>query len=361
MMRLFTAVLVLTVALPLAFSTTACDDGPTGPSAPPPAAAGPAPAVVTGLEMIGPDTIAPGESVQFKATASLSDGTTRDVTLEAGWQRGHPDILTVSSSGVVTGLVRGETWLSVVYGGKTVTRSEMLVLSAGTYRVRGTVRDAGFPVFGAEVEVIRGSATGLSTTSTDDYRLYGVSGVTELRVRKAGYHEQRKRLDVVTHHILDFDLELSAPRADIAGRYRLEVTASPECSGALPEEARIRTYTADIAQTGPRLEVTLSGASFRALAGRSRNQFYGVAEPGHPLTFRLDPGWFYYYHYGNYFADVVEQLDESRSLTIGGSVEAAPGSSRIAGVLDGELVVRNLQFTTLASCRSSRHQFVLAR
>lgn len=46
----------------------ACDDGPTRPSVAP--SPQPAPVIVTRLEIVGPDTIQPGESVQYSAISS---------------------------------------------------------------------------------------------------------------------------------------------------------------------------------------------------------------------------------------------------------------------------------------------------
>ncbi|HXV62558.1 MAG TPA: Ig-like domain-containing protein [Vicinamibacteria bacterium] len=53
-------------------------------------------------------TIFIGDSVQFEARETLSDGTTRVVTNEATWGSDAPAVATVSSTGLVTAVAPGE-------------------------------------------------------------------------------------------------------------------------------------------------------------------------------------------------------------------------------------------------------------
>lgn len=356
MIRRSTIAVVLTAVVGMMALLAGCDNnGPIDPTPP----AVPIVVSVTGLELIGPESIPPGQSIQFRATARLSDGSSRDVTNEASWGPGNPRILTVSSTGIVTGHQRGETSLSVGYEGRVATRSAVFVLPDGTYRVRGNIRDEGLPVFGANVSVIHGSVPTLSTTSNGEYSLYGVSGPTELRVTKIGYAEQRRQLTVMAHETVDFDLQPAEPRPNLAGSYRLTITAAPTCTGALPEIARARRYLAAIGQTGPRLEVTLADAVFETIQGRLRNGFSGSVEPGRLIIFSLQG--FYRGYYGYYSPDVVERLDDSSSLAMSGVAYAGLGPSTVEGSLVGRFQLLDRQYRELTSCESNAHRFLLSR
>lgn len=359
------AAFALRVALSVSF--VACgDDGPTRPTPPPstPPPTTPPVVTVTRLEVSGPGSVPPGGTAQFTATAHMSDGSTQDVTTQASWRTGHSGILTVSSSGLVSGRQRGETSLTASISGRPATQSEVLVLPPGTYRVVGTVRDAGFPVTGAQVAVTSGTATGLSAGASPEYRLYGVAGPTELRVTRDGYHEQKTRLDVARHERVDFDLTLSGPRTEAAGTYTLEVSANPACRGRLPEAAQTRRYAATIVQDGPRVSVTLSGA-FRTHDGRQRNSFSGMVEPGGIATFRLDAPYcgFYYYYYdcSPMDAEVVEEIAPETTLVIAGSAFVRDSGSMMSGALSGSITTYDAALKPAATCSAGRHSFVLSR
>jgi hypothetical protein len=81
-------------------------------------------------------TNAPGESLQLTLNARWSDGTTTDVTAQATWQTSNARTLTVTSSGLLTGVANGEGSVSGRYSGMSRSRS-LLVLPTGTFRLRG--------------------------------------------------------------------------------------------------------------------------------------------------------------------------------------------------------------------------------
>ncbi|MGH9313112.1 MAG: carboxypeptidase-like regulatory domain-containing protein [Vicinamibacterales bacterium] len=347
------------IALALAALLGACDSGPTRPTR----QDGPqnVPVTITRLEIAGPGSVPPGESAQYSAIAHQSDGSTRDVTNGAAWRTGHPSVLTISSTGLATGRERGETFISVSASGRSAVRNDVIVVPAGTYRLAGTVRDAGVAVFGARVEVTTGPAQGLGVTANGAYRLYGVSGDTEVRVTKDGYQEQRKSLQVTSHQTLDFDLILSRPRDEVAGTYTLTVAAAAECRAALPEEARIRTYTAVLSQDGPRLTVALEGSKFLVAGGRTLNSFGGTVEPNR-VSFKLSEFYSYYYYY---LPDVLEELTATTFLAVSGSATTTVSPTGLSGTLNGPIEtlqgVGSGRFDRVTSCRSTGHQFVLSR
>jgi hypothetical protein len=210
------------LAIALASLLGACDDGPPTRPSPPPSAP-PGPVTITRLELAGPDSLPPGATAQYSAIAHQSDGTTRDVTSSALWRTGNPSVLSISSStGLATAHARGETVVTTNAGGQFALKPDVIVVPAGTFRLGGIVKDGGVPVIGVRVEVTAGTGQGLATTTTSAspqtpfpngaYRLYGVSGDTEVRVTRDGYQEQRKKFQVTSHQTLDFDLVLTRPR-----------------------------------------------------------------------------------------------------------------------------------------------------
>jgi hypothetical protein len=350
----------LTTALVLAWVLVACDRGPTRPSVPNPPADSPpgAPVTLANLEITGPATVAPEGTEQFSAMARYSDATTRDVTNQASWLSSDVSVLSISPTGLATGLGRGEASITARFEGRSSVKGGVMVIPQGTYRVSGAVRDAGLPVFGARVEVAGGPAQGLGVTANGDYRLYGVAGDVELRATREGYRANTKRLRITSHQVVDFDLELSAPRKVIAGRYTLTIAAADECRAALPEEARGRTYTAVLTQTGPSLRGTLEGAEFFVESSGTLNRFSGTVQPNQ-VTFRLSPPFDYIF----YLPDVLERLPTPAStyLAIVGDVVTTESSGRRSGALSGVIETMDANFRRLVSCRSRNHQFVLSR
>ncbi len=350
------------LALSLAGLLGACDDGPpTRPSPPlePRTAPPPAPVSSARLEIGGPSTVPPGESVQYSAIAHQSDGSTRDVTNEAAWRTWDPSVLTISSTGLATGRERGETGITVNAGGRDAS-TQVMVVPAGTYRLAGTVRDEGLPVAGARVEVTSGTGRGLAVTDIlGGYRFYGAAGDIEVRVTRDGFQEQRKSLRVTSHQTLHFDLVLSRPRHEVAGTYVLTVTAAAECPAALP---RVRTYTAVLRQEGPRLTATLQGPKFFVFGNRSLNSFHGVVEPGN-VWFQLSGPYDYYGSF--YFPEVLEEIDATTFLAVSGTAVTTVSSAGLSGALYGRFeTLRSVGpegFETVESCFSTAHPFVFTR
>jgi hypothetical protein len=305
-----------------------------------------------------------GETAQFQAIASQSDGSKRDVTAEASWESSNAKVLQVTAGGIATGVSSGMAVAYSRFEGK-VGRHEVLVLPRGTYRLMGRVLESGLPITGATVSVIAGRAAGLSATTDSDggYALYGVVDEIQIRASKEGYESQVQSILVQAEQTFDFDL---APleRAEIGGDYVLRITAAPCASdfstGILPDEAMDRAYEASVIQDGPRVSVSLRGA---ILFGKSK--FEGRVSP-EGVSFTLyGPADFYYGYYGvKGNPDLGERLSASRFLITSGNVKAKSTVEGVTGVLDGLLRVSEGQFppgTTVADCWSKGHQFVMTR
>jgi hypothetical protein len=352
----------ISIAVLMAALAAACDKSPTAPNRP--TGGGSAP---VRLEITGPRTVPPGGTAQFSAMVQMSDGTTRDVTAEAQWRSNTVD-LTLSTPGLVTAQRRGDGMLSASFNGLSSTR-EVILVPDGTYRLMGyvtnTVAPAG-PVPLASVEVIAGIGQGLRSGTTDDgnYRLYGVAGNIELRVTKAGYQPQTKRLFVADHEIGNIILALTVELSDVSGSYTLTIAAADTCSTVLPAEAMSRQYSATLTQVGPDLTVTAGGATFGTInsfvANVIRNGRVG------PEGVRLSLGTLgcngYYYGCG---PSLLEQIAASRFFLPSGSATLNISPTLLAGSLDGVIEVHegpgtpNLQ--RVASCRSTRHQITFSR
>lgn len=63
--------------------------------------------------------LAAGQSAQLTANATYSDGSTRNVTASASWATSNPGVLTVSTSGLVTGVAAGEADVTATMSGVT--------------------------------------------------------------------------------------------------------------------------------------------------------------------------------------------------------------------------------------------------
>ena len=279
--RLLTACSALGLA---GLAAATCDQSPS-PTAPLPTNPG---VGQFRLELRGPITVPPDGTAQFSLIIIEADGATRDVSAEAQWHVTNPAVLTVSATGLVTGRNRGEAVLGASINGFGANRPVM-VIPDGTFRLSGTITDAGSPVADARLEVASGTGRGLATTSdsSGQYKLYGVAGDTVIRISKSGYRTLDHRIAVTTHQRLDLQLPLAGTLPNVAGSYTLTVTASGSCS-MLSDDVKRRSYTAVVTQNGGAVEVTLSGANFLVFSNTRSDQFRGRFEPG-GLVLKLRP------------------------------------------------------------------------
>jgi hypothetical protein len=198
-----------TVSATLAFAPlhAGCGKSPTSPGA------------QSSLEIVGPSSVAPGETVQFTLIAHMTDGTNRDLTKEATWRAGLD--VSVNQSGLVTGFKLGQARITATYENRYVSK-DVVVVPTGTFRLVGKVFEAddpAMPVIDARLEATTGTGVTLvtSTTSNGFYALYGVAGATSIRVSKEGFDTVVETIDVADHRTADLALRLSAPRPNVFG------------------------------------------------------------------------------------------------------------------------------------------------
>jgi hypothetical protein len=329
--------------------------GPTGPNGP-----SQSPESLTHIDIDGPSSVTPDSTIQYRAIAHVADGSSRDVTAQARWVSSDSAVLSLTPAGIATAHAIGESQITTQYLNLRAGFG-VLVLSSGTYRVAGVVRESGLPVAGATVEVVESPGTTTVTDALGAYRFYGVVGDIHVRVTKDGYKPVSSTVTVGENETLDFALEPLSPLADVSGLYTLTLTA--DSCGVAPEAERTRTYDAQVTQDGPQLKVVLSGARFRTQGDRG-NGFTGRIAPD-GITFNLT-GWNEFVYDDIYFS-VVEVLAENppRLLTVSGTMSATRSASGISGFLNGNIsAVRALgQYSdfTWWSCSSRKHQFVLVR
>src|SRR5262249_14481347 len=102
-MKVRSFVIVLFV-LAIGFTVCACGSSPTSASN------------VTSVAVTGA-VPAIGSSSQFDAMATLSGGTTQDVSSTATWTSSNTAVATVSSTGVVTAVATGSVTITATYSG----------------------------------------------------------------------------------------------------------------------------------------------------------------------------------------------------------------------------------------------------
>jgi hypothetical protein len=315
--RIITAFAALVVA-----ALTSCDRSLTTPSPTLPPL--PPQTVTTRIELIAPSTLAPGESTQLRVMAHRSDGSTHDITSSASFHNTDRNALTITPNGVATGRQVGESLISASVASFYVSR-EVVVVPAGTFRLRGQVVEADSPSVGVGTARVE-PGNGFSPVITDPwgyFRFYGIPGNARLRVSKSGYVTSDVTLALSDHLTERFPLALSAPRLDVSGTYHLSVELSARCTH-FPETLRTRRYIANITQSGAALRGHVSGAAFASLG----DIFSGWVEPtGLIIEFDNDP----------YFAGtgLVEVVDAQTYLVVGGVARLVPAGAGFDGPLDG--------------------------
>jgi hypothetical protein len=278
------------------------------------------------IAIVGPVSIAPGQSANYSVSSYGSDGVGR--TVPATWSSSNPSLLQIDATGRATAQsASGDVVVSAEADGLRATR-EVLVIHPGRYRLVGLVTGPSGPVSGVRLEV----AGGPTATSEADgsYRLYGLSGLTDISLTRDGYHPALHRLDITAHTSHNFVLD-SPPPHNLAGTYTLTVESQTECSGDPPlrPDLRRRTYTAVISQTDWRLEVRLTEPRFVNILGTILSEFTGYVTPQGATFVVMEDGYDASYR-------IVEQLPDGTVLNLSGSATTSGSSAGLSGPYRGE-------------------------
>jgi hypothetical protein len=350
--------ILLTCAL-----AASCEDPPTGPSpqrvTPPPPPGQP---VLTGLELTGQTTLAPGATSEFTLIASFSDGTRTDVTSTAQWRINSAQFASSLGQGRYRAVANGEATVHVRYSDRDVSR-EIVIVPDGTFRVTGRIfeDDGVTPVSLAHVRVRDREESGLSTNADVNgfYRLYGVRPEVDFVVTRAGFAEtERKHLTIDTHTILNISLPLAGPRLTVDGNYTVTFDWS-NCSNGFRDDLRRRVYGAVLKQSGAEVEVRFTEPSFVHNSANRGDLMQGHVDPS-GMYLNADSGFYYSYYGAPSSPFLVELLPDSYRLTTTGAAFLPQSGGRFSGAMTGraQLSRGSAQFETfLGECRAGSVSF----
>lgn len=186
---------LLTVMLIAALGCAACDRSKSVviPIAPTPTTPATPPVVtptVTGLSIQGKTLLtAVGETSALTATASLSDGTTKDVTSAVLWSSSLPTTVGITPGGLATALQLGASNVGALYNlgaGSRFAYVSIHVTPSGTFIVTGRVREPGSSgIPGVQVRELT-SGTSVVSDSDGQYSM-GALMAARLSFDKAGF------------------------------------------------------------------------------------------------------------------------------------------------------------------------------
>jgi hypothetical protein len=220
---------------------------------------------VTGFAITGNIPLtAIGESRQLTATATFSDGTTKDVTNESQWGSNTPSMIAVTSSGVVTVVAFGVTGIIARYGTQT-DAIEVRATPPGTFIVFGRVREPGAGGIPGVRVIERQSG---KSTLTDTAGLFALGDLRSARVtfEKDGFEppevdvQPDTRLDVAMQWIVRVRAgETSEPQQlapnDVS--YRVGGEVCQPCRRIRVMVARAGTLRVTLTWTQPRTMMTV--------------------------------------------------------------------------------------------------------
>jgi hypothetical protein len=293
------------------------------------------------LEILSTNTVSPQQTTEVRAFLVGADGTRDDVTTRAKWTTSDSAVLSVSTGGRVTGGALGEATLRATLLTLSASTTVIVVLP-GTFRLAGIVRAAGSTtIAGARVQLLAESGEVLTTVTAGaaGFRFYGVAGRARLRVSSPGFHPYEAEIDIHDH--ATHDVSLSA--IDLSGTYTLTLSASGRCRLELPEDVRIRTYTATIDQIDASLTVTLEGP---AIYAGWNDRFRGWFGATNDVTFELS------------LFEVIEVVPTGR-MTV--SISAAGLSGVLDGDMPGEITNEGGRGSRRVTCTAADHGVTFSR
>lgn len=320
------------IAIFVAGLLVACDNpesrNPLSPSTP----------RITGVELIGPTTLAPGQSAAYSVRTRLSDGTQKTAAPNTVRWNYDSQFILIDASGLATAQEKtGDTLIrATVQGVNSPTSREVTIQPAGTFRVVGRVFDAdspSTPIPGARVEATPGPIV-TTTDANGQYKLYGVSADPTIRVSLSGYANIEMNLQLTGNVLQDFRLSATGERLSLNGNYTLEIDASA-CTGSRPLQSslRIRQYDAAVTTTGLDVTVVLTEPRFKKNRIGLGDRFTGRIS-GPRVTFTLRDIDYYYPYYGpEGYPDVVEELSDSSVYVPAGTVVAAGTPAQVSGIM----------------------------
>ena len=206
-------------------SSSSSSSTPSGPAAPTP--------TVNAVTVSGTSP-ALGETSQFTATATLSTGTTQDVTAQATWQSSDGAVASVSGSGVVRSMAVGEADITATYSG--VRGSQHVRVAAAVVPARtltGIITDdrTGLPIVDqAEAQIMDGENAGKAgrVDANGRYAIPDLApGTFMVRARATGY-ESRDHQVTLDAPDVRVDFALRAQSRDVPCSYAVTPDSIPQ-------------------------------------------------------------------------------------------------------------------------------------
>ncbi len=116
---------------------------------------------------------------QLTAIATLSDGTTQNVTSATTWQSSSATVATVSTGGLVTAVAAGTATITATYQGKSATLGITVTISqfaslTGTSTWVGTWTDTRYNVSGSLNATFTVSGSSVTATGVIGLQNYGI-------------------------------------------------------------------------------------------------------------------------------------------------------------------------------------------
>jgi len=320
------------------------------------------------LRIEGPTQVAPGETPRYAAIAEYSDGSSKDVTATASWRPTAESFpIHFTSPGIAAPAQRGEA-IVVADAVGTLARLSVMVLEPGTFKLSGTISEAGAGplLYGATVEVLSGIGQGLravpgswinaDTWDSKRYSLYGVAGPVRLRASAEGYTPQVRDVVVTGNDATQaFALTPAEASAEVSGIWTMTVSPAPGCRPGLPDIARGRTYQVQLIQNGTRLKVKFSSPTLRQINPDEHSGTVVGSRVRFTIVGDTDYGeWSY--------PDLFDQLSSTETFGFDGTVEGSVDGSEIRAMMSGDLVYYNGPTWEPAwYCRSKDHVVTLRR
>jgi len=185
-----------------------------------------------------------GLTAQFTATATMSNGTTQNVTSQATWQSSNAAIATVNAAGIVTGVAPGDVDITATF--QSVAGRQRITVVVRTFTLTGLVTDgtSGGILPNINIQITAGPRTGASTRTdaTGNYTLGGLeAGAITVTASAVSYDTQDKAITLIADTKLDWVLvraractyTLSVTSQTIAaagGAFSFTATSGDACS-----------------------------------------------------------------------------------------------------------------------------------
>ena len=124
------------------------------------------PATVVSVAITPTAAVIPGGSrLQFTATAVFSDGSTQDITSQVAWTSSNPSAISITASGLATGVGPGSAVISASFDGQTYVTGSIQGSSATVSSI--TISPANATVFAGTEQQFTASATLSDGTTVD--------------------------------------------------------------------------------------------------------------------------------------------------------------------------------------------------